>query len=101
MEEYRAELKAAPQFEETATTLHHALTGEGGGYAVLRLGNLAKALGAGDERFLRLATAFAAEVAVPFSPFPRWPCGRTSGSRSTRTPASPAASATTRSTWIW
>ncbi|WP_260606457.1 TauD/TfdA family dioxygenase [Streptomyces sp. WAC08241] len=73
MEEYRAELKAAPQFEETATTLHHALTGEGGGYAVLRLGNLAKALGAGDERFLRLATAFAAEVAVPFSPFPRWP----------------------------
>ncbi|MGW7327367.1 hypothetical protein ACWGIU_01810 [Streptomyces sp. NPDC054840] len=37
-----------------------------------RLG--AKALGgADDQRFLRLATAFAAEVTVPFSPFPRWP----------------------------
>ncbi|MEV5440879.1 TauD/TfdA family dioxygenase [Streptomyces sp. NPDC052682] len=72
MEEYRTELTAAPRFKETAATLRHALTGEYGGYAVLRLGNLAKALGAGD-RFRRLATAFAAEVAVPFSPFPRWP----------------------------
>ncbi len=72
MQRYRTELTATPQFEETAATLRHALTGEGGGYAVLRLGNLAKALGTGD-RFLRLATAFAAEVAVPFSPFPRWP----------------------------
>lgn len=73
MERYRTELTAAPRFEETAATLRHALTGDGGGYAVLRLGNLAKALGAGDDRFLRLATAFAAEVAIPFSPFPRWP----------------------------
>lgn len=72
MKEYRTELTATPQFEETAATLRHALTGEGGGYAVLRLGNLARALGTGD-RFRRLATAFAAEVAVPFSPFPRWP----------------------------
>ncbi|MFE5970294.1 TauD/TfdA family dioxygenase [Streptomyces sp. NPDC056463] len=72
MERYQAELTATPRFEETAATLRHALTGEGGGYAVLRLGNLAKALGTGD-RFRRLATAFAAEVAVPFSPFPRWP----------------------------
>ncbi|MFI9582650.1 TauD/TfdA family dioxygenase [Streptomyces sp. NPDC052236] len=72
MEEYRTELTATPRFEETAPTLRHALTGEGGGYAVLRLGNLAKALGTGD-RLRRLATAFAAEVAVPFSPFPRWP----------------------------
>ncbi|MGW2556323.1 TauD/TfdA family dioxygenase [Streptomyces sp. NPDC001635] len=71
MEEYRTELTATPQFEETAATLRHALTGNGG-YAVLRLGNLAKALGTGD-RFRRLATAFAAEVAVPFSPFPLWP----------------------------
>ncbi|MEY2226844.1 TauD/TfdA family dioxygenase [Streptomyces sp. BF23-19] len=71
---YRAELTAVPQFEETATVLRRALTGEGGGFAVLRLGSLAKALGgADDERFLRLATAFAVEVAVPFSPFPRWP----------------------------
>ncbi|MGA5817827.1 TauD/TfdA family dioxygenase [Kitasatospora sp. NPDC094028] len=71
-ERYRTELTAVPRFEETAATLRHALTGESGGYAVLRLGNLAKALGTGD-RFLRLATAFAAEVALPFSPFPRWP----------------------------
>ncbi|MFJ4686494.1 TauD/TfdA family dioxygenase [Streptomyces sp. NPDC088789] len=70
---YRTELRATPRFEETAATLRQALTGEGGGYAVLRLGNLAKALGIGDDRFLRLATAFAVEVAVPFSPFPRWP----------------------------
>ncbi|WP_234342618.1 TauD/TfdA family dioxygenase [Streptomyces sp. NRRL B-3648] len=66
-------LYVAPRFEETAATLRQALTGEGGGYAVLRLGNLANSLGTGDDRFLRLATAFAAEVAVPFSPFPRWP----------------------------
>ncbi|MEU2834838.1 TauD/TfdA family dioxygenase [Streptomyces lavendulae] len=72
MEEYRTELTTSPQFAETAATLRRALTGQGGGYAVLRLGNLAKALGADDERFLRLATGFAAEVAVPFSPFPRW-----------------------------
>ncbi|MEV8601827.1 TauD/TfdA family dioxygenase [Streptomyces griseoviridis] len=70
---YRTELAATPRFAETAATLRQALTGEGGGYAVLRLGNLAKALGIGDDRFLRLATAFAIEVAVPFSPFPRWP----------------------------
>ncbi|REK91100.1 hypothetical protein DY245_06530 [Streptomyces inhibens] len=72
MERYQTELTATARFEETAAILRHALTGEGGGYAVLRLGNLAKALGTGD-RFRRLATAFAAEVAVPFSPFPRWP----------------------------
>jgi hypothetical protein len=72
-ERYRGALTATPQFEETIATMRHALTGEGGGYAVLRLGNLAKALGTDDGRFLRLATGFAAEVAVPFSPFPRWP----------------------------
>lgn len=71
MEEYRTELAATPRFEEIAATLRHALTREGGGYAVLRLGNLAKALS--GVRFRRLVTGFAAEVAVPFSPFPRWP----------------------------
>ncbi|MFJ5875354.1 TauD/TfdA family dioxygenase [Streptomyces sp. NPDC093088] len=86
MERYRAELTAAPRFEETAAALHHALTGEDGGYAVLRLGNLAKALGAGDERFLRLATAFAAEVAVPFSPFPRWPLWKDIGVKTDKDP---------------
>ncbi|MFJ4010301.1 TauD/TfdA family dioxygenase [Streptomyces sp. NPDC090026] len=73
MERYRRELTTAPRFEETTATLRRALAGEGGGYAVLRLGNLAKALGPDDDRFLRLVTGFAAEVAVPFSPFPRWP----------------------------
>ncbi|WP_237302677.1 TauD/TfdA family dioxygenase [Streptomyces sp. S063] len=74
MERYQAELTAAtPRFEETVATLRHALAGEGAGYAVLRLGNLVKALGADDERFLRLATGFAATVGAPFSPFPRWP----------------------------
>ncbi|MFF5439821.1 TauD/TfdA family dioxygenase [Streptomyces achromogenes] len=70
---YRHELTAAPRFEETAATLRHELTREGGGYAVLRLGNLAKVLGTAGDRFLRLVTGFATEVAVPFSPFPRWP----------------------------
>ncbi|GAA1042241.1 hypothetical protein GCM10009566_43030 [Streptomyces murinus] len=73
MERYRTDLTAIPQFEETTATLRHALTREGGGYAVLRLGNLAKELGTDNDRFLRIATSFAAEVAVPFSPFPRWP----------------------------
>ncbi|MFF9310891.1 TauD/TfdA family dioxygenase [Streptomyces sp. NPDC014748] len=72
VERYRTELAATPQFKEISAALRHALTGEDGGHAVLRLGGLAKALGSSD-RFLRLATAFAAEVAVPFSPFPRWP----------------------------
>ncbi|MFB6583342.1 TauD/TfdA family dioxygenase [Streptomyces sp. NPDC056402] len=79
MEEYRTELTATPRFEETAATLHHALTGEGGGYAVLRLGGLAKALGTDGAQFLRLATAFVAEVAVPFSPFPAWPLWKNIG----------------------
>ncbi|MEU8892893.1 TauD/TfdA family dioxygenase [Streptomyces sp. NPDC048442] len=73
IKEFRAGLTAAPRFEETAATLRGALTGEGGGYAVLRLGGLAKALGSNEGRFLRLVTGFAAEVAVPFSPFPQWP----------------------------
>jgi hypothetical protein len=71
MEEYRTQLTVTPRFGEIATTLRHTLTGAGGGYVVLRLGNLAKALS--GVRFRRLVTGFAAEVAVPFSPFPRWP----------------------------
>ncbi|WP_073783229.1 TauD/TfdA family dioxygenase [Streptomyces sp. CB01580] len=38
----------------------------------MRLGNIAQALGDG-EQFLRLATAILAEVAIPFQPFQRWP----------------------------
>ncbi|MFJ3176437.1 TauD/TfdA family dioxygenase [Streptomyces roseus] len=73
IEDYRAELAAVPQFTETAAAVHRALAEQGGGYVVLRLGNLARALESEDDRFLRLATGFAAEVALPFSPFPRWP----------------------------
>lgn len=51
---------------------------------------------ANGGRFLRLATAFAAEVAVPFSPLPR-----RIGVKVDRTPPSPAGSGTTRSTWTW
>jgi alpha-ketoglutarate-dependent taurine dioxygenase len=69
---YQERMDSVPLVKETVATLRHTLTGEGGGYAVLRLGKAAQVLGTGD-RFLRLATAFAAEVAVPFSPFPRWP----------------------------
>ncbi len=85
MERYGTELTATARFEETAAILRHALTGEGGGYAVLRLGNLAKALGTGD-RFRQLATAFAAEVAVPFSPFPRWPLWKDIGVKVDKNP---------------
>lgn len=73
VERYRAELTAVPCFGETVATLRYALTGGGGGYAVLRLADLAETLGTDSDRFLRLATGFAAAVAVPFSPFPRWP----------------------------
>ncbi|WP_406402012.1 TauD/TfdA family dioxygenase [Streptomyces uncialis] len=85
MEEYQARLAASPKFEETASALRHALTGDAGGYAVLRLGNLSRALGTGD-RFRRLATAFAAEVAVPFSPFPRWPLWKDIGVKADKDP---------------
>lgn len=85
MERYQAELTAAPGFEETVAALRRALTGQDGGYAVLRLGNLARALGTGD-RFLRLATAFAAEVAVPFSPFPKWPLWKDIGVKTDKDP---------------
>jgi hypothetical protein len=38
----------------------------------VRLGNIARALGTGDQ-FLRVATAILAGLAVPFQPFKRWP----------------------------
>ncbi|MFB7739355.1 TauD/TfdA family dioxygenase [Streptomyces sp. NPDC056112] len=71
-ERYRTELASAPLFEETAGTLLRMLAAASGGYAVVRLGNIAQALGTG-ARFLRLATAILAEVAIPFQPFQRWP----------------------------
>ncbi|MEW1700832.1 TauD/TfdA family dioxygenase [Streptomyces sp. NPDC091278] len=86
VEGYRSALAAAPRFGETAAAVRRALAEEGGGYAVLRLGNVAKALGADGGPFLRLVTGFAAEVAVPFSPFPRWPLWKDIGVRVDKDP---------------
>jgi hypothetical protein len=72
IERYRAEVASAPLFRETISTLLHTMGGASGGYAVVRLGAIAEALGVGDG-FLRLAMAILAEVAVPFQPFNRWP----------------------------
>ncbi|MFE7243034.1 TauD/TfdA family dioxygenase [Streptomyces sp. NPDC057580] len=72
IEQYRTALDSAPLFNEIRGSLLAALTGEKGGYAVVRLGNIAQALGVGQQ-FLRLATAILAEVAIPFQPFRRWP----------------------------
>lgn len=72
IEQYRTALDSAPRFNEIRDRLLSALTGERGGYAVVRLGNIAQALGVG-EVFRRLATAILAEVAIPFQPFRRWP----------------------------
>ena len=68
IEQYTSQLASAPLFDETITGLLRTLSGATGGYAVVRLGNIARALGTGDQ-FLRVATAILAEVAVPFQPF--------------------------------
>jgi hypothetical protein len=72
IEQYRSHLSSAPLFDETISGLLRTLSGATGGYAVVCLGNIARALGTGDQ-FLRLATAILAEVAVPFQPFKQWP----------------------------
>jgi hypothetical protein len=72
IERYRAQLAPAPLLDETISGLRRTLSGPTGGYAVVRLGNVARALGTG-EQFLRAATAILAGVAVPFQPFKRWP----------------------------
>lgn len=68
----RAKLNSAPRFVEIRERLLSLLSGAAGGYAVVRLRNIAQVLGVGD-RFLRLTTALLAEVAIPFQPFQRWP----------------------------
>lgn len=70
--QYRAQLASAPLFGETIRSLRRMLSEVAGGYAVVRLANVARGLGADDE-FLRVATAILAGVAVPFQPFRRWP----------------------------
>jgi hypothetical protein len=72
IEQYRAQLATAPLFTETISSLLRILSGPTGGYAVVRLGNVAGAPGTGSQ-FLRVATAILAELAVPFQPFTRWP----------------------------
>ncbi|MFG3223224.1 TauD/TfdA family dioxygenase [Kitasatospora sp. NPDC048194] len=72
IERYRAELASVPHFAKIAESLRAEVSTAGTGYAVVRLGNIAQALGFGEE-FLRLATALLAEVATPFQPFLRWP----------------------------
>lgn len=72
IERYQAQLSAAPMFDETVSGLTRALSGATGGYAVVRLGNVAHALGT-EEEFLRVATAILSQIAVPFQPFQRWP----------------------------
>jgi hypothetical protein len=73
IEQYRAQLASAPLSGETISNLLQMLSGAAAdGYAVVRLGNIADALGTGNE-FLRVATAILAGVAVPFQPFRRWP----------------------------
>lgn len=72
IERYRAELDSTPLFDKFRGSLLSMLNGAGAGYAVVRLRNIAEALGVGDQ-FLRLATAILAEVAIPFQPFQRWP----------------------------
>lgn len=72
IQRYRTELASTPLFAETIRALRRLLGGEWGGYAVVRLGNIAEVLGTGD-RFLRLVTAILADVALPFQPFKRWP----------------------------
>ena len=72
IERYRAEVASTPLFGEAISALLRTLDGASGGYAVVRLGAIAQALGVGDQ-FLRVAMAILAEVAVPFQPFKRWP----------------------------
>lgn len=69
---YRAQLGSISGFREYRNTLLRMLNGADAGFAVVRLRNIARALGCGDH-FLRLATAILAEVALPFQPFQRWP----------------------------
>jgi hypothetical protein len=71
-ERYHRELDATPLFDAMRSRILTTLSESTGGYAVLRLGDVARELGIGDQ-FLRLVTAILAEVATPFQPFLRWP----------------------------
>ncbi|MFD8594517.1 TauD/TfdA family dioxygenase [Kitasatospora sp. NPDC059646] len=79
IQQYRAALDAAPEFRGLKNAAMSALSSEGGGYAVVRLGGIAQALGVEGEPFLRLVTAILAHVAIPFQPFLRWPLWKALG----------------------
>ncbi|MFJ1932588.1 TauD/TfdA family dioxygenase [Kitasatospora sp. NPDC088160] len=70
IERYRTGLAPVQQFAETMAALRAKLSTAGAGRAVVRLGNVAPALG--EVQFLRLVTAILAEVAVPFQPLQRY-----------------------------
>lgn len=71
-EHYLSRLSGAPLIDETLGSLICTLDRASGGYAVLRLGNVVRALETAD-RYLRVATAILTAVAIPFQPFKRWP----------------------------
>ncbi|MFJ4666757.1 TauD/TfdA family dioxygenase [Kitasatospora purpeofusca] len=85
IDRYRDALASVPLFVETAESLRAQLRTDKTGYAVVRLGNVAQALGFGDE-FLRLTTAILAEVATPFQPFLRWPLWKEIGTNLSANP---------------
>lgn len=85
IERYRADLASVPLITETVESLLATLSATGTGYAVVRLGAVAQALGVKD-RFLRLATALLTEVATPFQPFRRWPLWKAIGTNLSANP---------------
>ncbi|WP_372406764.1 TauD/TfdA family dioxygenase [Streptomyces luteireticuli] len=78
IQQYRGALGSVPQFRELKDALLSTLSAKAGGYAVVRLGRIAQALGI-EEQFLRVTTALLTEVATPFQPFRRWPLWKTIG----------------------
>ncbi|WP_432112884.1 TauD/TfdA family dioxygenase [Streptomyces sp. S1] len=70
--EYRDKLRAAHLFDDFRSSLLSTLNDPTTGYAVVRLGDIVRELGSGED-FLRLATAILTEIATPFQPFQRWP----------------------------
>lgn len=85
IERYRAQLDSVSGFREFRHSLLCLLDGADTGFAVVRLRNIARELGCGDQ-FLRLATAILAEVATPFQPFQRWPLWKELGTNLNASP---------------
>lgn len=71
LKRYRAQMESVPLVKETVASLRAMLKAADTGYAVVRLDNVAQALG-NEDQYLRLTTAILAEVAVPFQPIQRF-----------------------------